>query len=690
MQSNIEKISNYFALPISYNSDKTMLAEHIISDLELVNPPLFVNLLNKVEQKNQYSGANLEQNSGQNDGQNGGKDVSGDDQDVSDSESKKHIYNHIFSPSNCLGEKMLATMPNLYTTDKEYLKDTQHILRTIKPSPSVPNFREVIDIYDEIKNDISFKDKYYFLDWEHLLFLNKCDWFMQLMSMYNLSSPVLSLFLPIIMLIIPFFVIKARGLDMDIPKYIEVLKEIIANHALGKVFTQFHEADAQQKVYLVVSAAFYVFSIYQNVLVCMRFYKNMKKIYHCLNTFFKYLNHTISQMEHFISAYFLLPSYSLFIENMKTKLIKLQTIQAKMTSIYSLDEFKLSYGCLKQIGYVMMEFYDLHDCSESYDAFMYSFGFHGYLDNLYGLQSNIASGHLNYCSFNKSSSNKRKKDEKKLDKLNKKKEKKEKKDKRAKARNNEPISDPIDGAAENDIAKKLEINPVIDKIKEEKFNSVFKGAYYPALIGGDPIKNSYDLDKHLIITGPNASGKTTLLKTTLINLLISQQFGCGCYEEANIVPYKHIHCYLNIPDTMGRDSLLQAEARRCKDIIDSVNANDDKERHFCVFDELYSGTNPEEAILSAYVVMDYLAKRKNVSTILTTHYVDLCSKLEKNDSIRNCHMKVLKHGTTNAIGGGDNFEYTYLLEGGISQVKGGIKVLIDMDYPQEILDNAKL
>jgi len=676
MQSNIEKISNYFALPISYNSDKTMLAEHIISDLELV--PLPLPLLEKVEQ-----------NSGQNDGK-----------DVSDSESKKHIYNHIFSPSNCLGEKMLATMPNLYTTDKEYLKDTQYILRTIKQAPPGADFREVIDIYDEIKNDISFKDKYYFLDWEHLLFLNKCDWFMQLMSMYNLSSPVLSLFLPIIMLIIPFFVIKARGLDMDLDKYIEVLKDIIANHALGKVFTQFHEADAQQKIYLVVSAAFYVFSIYQNVLVCMRFYKNMKKIYHCLNTFFKYLSHTISQMEQFISAYSLLPSYSLFIENMKGKLIKLQNIHAKMTSIYSLDEFKLSYGCLKQIGYVMMEFYDLYDCSESYDAFMYSFGFHGYLDNLYGLQSNIASGHLNYCSFNKSTTNKRKKDEKKLDKLNKKKEKKDKRAKeKTKAINNEPISDPIDAAAENDIAKKLELNPVIDKIKEETTsaskkhehnNSVFKGAYYPALIGGDPIKNSYDLDKHLIITGPNASGKTTLLKTTLINLLISQQFGCGCYEEANIVPYKHIHCYLNIPDTMGRDSLLQAEARRCKDIIDSVNANDDKEGHFCVFDELYSGTNPEEAILSAYVVMDYLAKRKNVSTILTTHYVELCSKLEKNDSIRNCHMKVLKHGTTNAMGGGDNFEYTYLLEGGISQVKGGIKVLIDMDYPQEILDNAKL
>ena len=36
----------------------------------------------------------------------------------------------------------------------------------------------------------------------------------------------------------------------------------------------------------------------------------------------------------------------------------------------------------------------------------------------------------------------------------------------------------------------------------------------------------------------------------------------------------------------------------------------------------------------------------------------------------------------------DSFEYTYLLEEGISTIKGGLKVLKDMNYPQEILDNT--
>ena len=109
-----------------------------------------------------------------------------------------------------------------------------------------------------------------------------------------------------------------------------------------------------------------------------------------------------------------------------------------------------------------------------------------------------------------------------------------------------------------------------------------------------------NLNKQILITGPNAAGKTTLLKTTLFNIIISQQLGVGCYKKATINPYNYIHSYINIPDTSQRDSLFQAEARRCKEILDSLTNNSDKERHFCIFDEIYSGTNPSEAIASAY------------------------------------------------------------------------------------------
>ena len=590
--TNADKIAQHFALPISYCKKKMTLDAHIVNDLELV------------------AGVDKE---------------------------SKSIYEHICAPSTCFGKKMLAEIPATYTTDKKYLKDTQKLLSKPLVSTNLLNpaeYQQCIDIYDEMKNDLGFKEKYYYLDWEQLLFLNKCEWFMQFMSIYNLSSPLLSLFLPIIMLIIPFCIIKMKGLELTVREYIDILKTIIGNHALGKLFTKFHESDAQQKIYLVMSAAFYVFSIYQNVHVCLRFYNNTTRIYSHLSHLQKYLSNTITQMREHISICDGLPTYSKFKENLRAKCDLLAQLESKLSAIDALHEPSLPFRALKQSGYVMSLFYELYEDPDLHDLLMYSFGFNGYLDVLCGIQEKLKAGQLRFCKFRK-----------------------------------------------NGIAKKgKEKANRKGKDKDTDTHTEFTNAYYPALIGGTPVKNSYDLKHSLIITGPNASGKTTVLKSTLINVLTSQQFGCGCYESAKVEPYKYIHCYLNIPDTQGRDSLLQAEARRCKEIIDSVKRTSKESAHFCVFDELYSGTNPEEAITSAYAVMEYLTKHPNVSAVLTTHYVELCKKLEVNQRAKNFHMKVVKTGT--------DFDYTYKLEEGISVVKGGIKVLMDMDYPQEIIDNA--
>jgi DNA mismatch repair ATPase MutS len=188
-----------------------------------------------------------------------------------------------------------------------------------------------------------------------------------------------------------------------------------------------------------------------------------------------------------------------------------------------------------------------------------------------------------------------------------------------------------------------------------------------------------DLSKNIVITGPNAAGKTTYLKTTMLNVIFTQQFGCGFYSACSIKPYTHIHSYLNIPDTSARDSLFQAESRRCKEIIEAVILSDQSTaRHFCIFDELYSGTNPEEASKSAYAFLLWLSRRNNVDFILTTHYTDICSRWKK-ARIANWQMDaiVLDNG---------EISYTYKIKPGVSKVQGAIKVLRDMEYPKEILD----
>ena len=218
------------------------------------------------------------------------------------------------------------------------------------------------------------------------------------------------------------------------------------------------------------------------------------------------------------------------------------------------------------------------------------------------------------------------------------------------------------------------IHKIQFKIKNKTLNSCiftdhtsFKDAYYGMI--DNPVKNSYSLKNNYIITGPNASGKTTFIKTTMLNIILSQQIGYGYYRKANISLYEQLCCYLNIPDTSNRDSLFQLEARRCKEILETVHGK----KTLCIFDELFSGTNPFEATASSYAFLKYITTK--CTFLLTTHFVDICDKFE-NMNINNYHMKMI-----------DN-QYTYELSDGKSDIKGGINVLKSMNYPDNIIKDA--
>jgi MutS domain V len=566
--SNIEGI---FKPPLFYNKKKMQLSESIVLDLELretIDP------------------------------------------------SSNPIYQYFSKPKSVWGKQILQKLPEYYTTDVRYLKDTQKLLkkyqRENKEDIFAPDFNNIIDIWDDVKRDTGFKEKYQYIDWPFWVHLNKSDGFLQAMSIYNLASPVLSLFFPILLLIIPFFVIKFKGVDLTFNEYIEVLKIIASTHAIGKLFTQFGSVKMEEKVYLLVSAGFYLFSIYQNILTCLRFANNMKKIHIYLNDLKQYIAHTEDRAAYFLSLSEKYKTYDSFNQQVRENTATLKAFKDKLQRI---TPYTTSFSLAKsmQYGYILKCFYELYEDPAYNAAFLYSFGLHGYLDNLAGICENIAGGSLHFAKIEATSS----------------------------------------GASGG-----------------------FKKSFYAPLMKEEHVvTNDVAFHPNMVITGPNASGKTTVLKSTLINVILTQQFGCGFYKEARISPFKYIHCYLNIPDTSGRDSLFQAEARRCKNILDIVQDNC-RDTHFCVFDELYSGTNPEEAVESATVFMNYLLKFPGVNAMLTTHFFDLCKSLEKNPRFQNFRMR------TEATK--DNFVYTYHLERGISEVKGGIKVLKDMNYPAEI------
>jgi DNA mismatch repair ATPase MutS len=77
--------------------------------------------------------------------------------------------------------------------------------------------------------------------------------------------------------------------------------------------------------------------------------------------------------------------------------------------------------------------------------------------------------------------------------------------------------------------------------------------------------------------------------------------------------------------------------------------------------------------------MKYLVKYKKINCILTTHFYDLCKKLDLLEIFLNCNIPTIEDEK-------EQFKYTYQLKNGISKVKGGMKVLRDMNYPNEIIN----
>jgi hypothetical protein len=596
--SKVNEINEYFKLPIYYNKNKIVLNENIIFDLELVET---VDNSNNSIYKYLF--------------------------DLNDNTSKNETENNNKCYNNQLSNTLIKQVSNYYTTDIDFLKDNQKLLKSFHNNANyskyVPNYNKIVDIWNEIKNDTGFKERYYYIDWPIWEFLNKSQYFLQFMSIYNMASPVISLFVPIIILIIPFFIIRLKGLSLTMTEYIEVLKVVITHHAIGRLFTQFNSVSLQEKIYLIVSAGFYLFSIYQNILVCIRFNQNMKKIHTYFNEFKIYLNDTIYSMNNYYNFSKDLLTHTEFNTILSSNFDTLKEIKYKLEQV---SELKYNLKKLSEIGHILKTFYEIYDDQLYNNAIMYSFGFNGYIDTIIGLQENIKERKINFVEF--------------IEKTN-------------------------DEDKEN---KKI-----------NKTRNVFKNNYYACLKDVKHVKNTVKLNKNLIISGPNASGKTTVIKSVLINIIVSQQFGCGFYDSALLKPYDNIHCYLNIPDTSGRDSLFQAEARRCKEIIDIINKEPDK-THFCAFDELYSGTNPDEATISAIAFMEYIIKNKNVNTILTTHFIKVCKKLKKNKLIENHYMDTIKKD--------NRIQYLYQLRKGISNIKGGINVLYEMNYPSEIIERT--
>jgi hypothetical protein len=430
-------------------------------------------------------------------------------------------------------------------------------------------------------------------------------------------------------LIMPFLLLRLRGIEITFEQYVDTLKEISKSHFIGKALhLQFN---IESLVYFIFTAGLYFLQTYQNINSCYRYHENITK----MNGRLIYLKHHIrlsmKQMEVFLEFHQKKthPAYQLFCKDVQARLDRLAEMHRVLEPI---TPFSYSLSKSMDIGTMLQIYYQFH-ANESYETCLrYSVGFSAYVEHLGGIYTNIQHGYLGVATF---------------------------------AEDSEPVFE-------------SQYYPPHQTYRRDHSESEPKSSVASDVC----VRNNCGLKQNIILTGVNASGKTTFLKTTAINILVTQQFGVGFYSTCSMRPFTHIHSYLNIPDTSGRDSLFQAESRRCKEIIDIVSEADDQSRHFCIFDELYSGTNPTDAGKSASAFLKYLGKYSNLNFMLTTHYVYVCKKFKKSKKIRNYKMGTVPNGD-------NGFKMTYKLEQGISKIQGAVKILKDMNYPQEMIDTIE-
>ncbi len=649
---HIPCISDHFKLPITYNALKKKIPESLQQDLELCSSSSRTNDLAPPK-----------------------------DDDNEEKETTKTLYKVLFEPKSPWAKELVYNQWNqYYTSDKHFLEQSQELVKRSSNDDIdlVPKeqIAEISKIWKEVKSPFGFLEKYQYIDWKQFQHWNENPVFLQILSVYNIAAPVMSLILPILSIIIPYFILRFQGLSITVQEYFAQIKIMFSQNSLGKLFYHLSRFEISKCIYPLFTLAVYVFQIYMNILSCIRFVRNTSSVYDYLNKVGNYLDLvTVSMREFITSTKYIggeeMTTYREFRQDMERHLKCLEEFHAQIGVGGSSERcqrrpFSIwSYQSLSELGHKMRWFYALHFDKNLEAAMLYSFGYVGFRENLVELSRSYSVGNIHSARFLEPELivvAVRQEDDGKDDG----KEDEEEKD----------------GSSNKEANKKTKIikNPILR----------IQGMHYPLIetSSQDAIKKN-DLDitqKQIVLTGPNASGKTTFLKSALINVLLSQQTGFGYYDSYEGSIFEKLHCYLNIPDTSGRDSLFQAEARRCKEIINAIDDHSlaaDDTMHFCIFDEIFSGTNPKEAVSSAYSFIHYLCQRKNVKFVLTTHFVELCRRLETNDSsdILNRLMKVhVRPSPDNAI------EFLYQVDDGISEVEGGIEVLKQLNFPKEILN----
>ncbi|MBX2924575.1 MAG: hypothetical protein KF746_20405 [Chitinophagaceae bacterium] len=202
-----------------------------------------------------------------------------------------------------------------------------------------------------------------------------------------------------------------------------------------------------------------------------------------------------------------------------------------------------------------------------------------------------------------------------------------------------------------------------------------QGLYHPLL--KDPVKNDLPLNKNIsLLTGPNMSGKSTLLKAVGLCVYMAH-LGLGVPADYCKIPWFHtISVAIHHTDDIGNGySHFMTEIKTLKQVLtDAVEGKS----CFAVFDELFSGTNIEDAIDLSHRTLKGMTRFKKSYFIVSTHLHQLRDIAPGIDG--DIHALYIDYRLDEGKPG-----YTYQLKQGWCDLKLG-KIIFEQEGLDKLLD----
>lgn len=208
----------------------------------------------------------------------------------------------------------------------------------------------------------------------------------------------------------------------------------------------------------------------------------------------------------------------------------------------------------------------------------------------------------------------------------------------------------------------------------EKGSYLAKELYHPLL--SEPVKNDVEVTKSMLITGSNASGKSTFLKTVALNVVLAQSIHTVC-ADSYVGDYYRIYSSLTLRDNIFEgDSYYMAEIKSIKRILDASKKEGAPVLAFV--DEVLRGTNTIERISASGVILQQLAGG-NGHCLAATHDLELTEILK--NYYENVHFEESIEN--------DDIVFPYRLQKGKATTRNAIALLKIMGYDSRITQNAQ-